>query len=173
MDWPQSPGDLWLWAARAGSLASIVGLPLVFREARRAKTMARRAQTASAAAEAASQDVIDELNRQVLLTDLTHTADLLTEALTLLRIDKRDLALLRISDALRALSQLRYLPRFTHPRVQTKFQSAISRLAVLISDLEGQQNLDIIRCSRTLHMVSNQLNEWIGKEKYADTEEAS
>lgn len=163
--------DLWEWVARLGGLASLVGLPLVFNESRRARESARNASTTAEAARLASKSAVEELHRQVLLTDMTHTADLLAEALTLLRTKNTGVALARISDVSRELSQLRHLERFREASIQVRFQKVISQLAVLQEDLDGDPALDVARCSHTLRSVSNQLDEWIGQEKYSRKED--
>jgi hypothetical protein len=118
----------------------------------------------------------NELQKNVLLTDISSCIGLIREVRAFMQEKRYDASLLRIEDINSKLIQLRHIKEFETEFSQQQFQSVISQLYVIRKNFEEswrEENI-LIDEERTLDVlmgISDKLDNWIGQYKYKVSEE--
>ena len=122
----------------------------------------------------AAVEAQNKIRRNVLLSDMASCEKTVNEVKTFVRGRKYESGLLRTSDLLSQLIQLRSFIEFSDGTHEEEFQDSISQLAI-IRDLFERKMIDTHReidgdaINTTLSVIADRLNSWIGKSKYTVT----
>lgn len=147
----------------AGSVLSLLGVGITLWQIR--KTL-RAAQ----AAEAAAKETQFAIARSVFLSDVSACVRSLEELKVLVRGERHEAALMRVTDLSTMLIQLQSL-RVQQADKRITFTGMLSQLAVMRESLEQKVNnqeaeIDPTQVNTQLSNVSDQLNRLLGEEKY-------
>lgn len=118
----------------------------------------------------------NEVQKNVLLTDISSCIGLIREVRAFMQEKRYDASLLRIEDLNSKLIQLRHIKGFDTEFSRQQFQSVISQLYVIRKNFEEslrEENI-LIDEERTLDVlmrISDKLDNWIGQYKYKVSEE--
>jgi len=147
-----------------GSLLSLLGVIIALVQIR--KTLA-----AARAAAVAAKDTQLAIARSVLLTDVSACVRSVEEVKVLVRVEKHEAALMRVTDLSTMLIQLQSLHAQQAANERVDFTKMLSQLAVMRESLEQRVNnqeaeINPVKVNTQLSNISDQLNRMLGKEKY-------
>ena len=148
------------WIAVASTIVSIVGLGVAFWQLAKTRRAAEAARTAA-------NDAHEAVRRSLLLSELSASTASMVALKDLIRAGRDEAALLRVSDLMNQLLQLRHLPSERTPN----FSAILGQLGILRGLLEkqvvaGGDHLERARVVGILSEISDVLHDWIGQEKY-------
>ena len=135
-----------------------------------------KTKKAAIAASNAAYDAKKVMQKEFMLSDISSSAKSIEELKSLMRRERFEDALFRISDLNSQLIQLRHLDYFQKEEFKKLFQDIIAQLAVLRDILENKisdngQKIEIVIVNRKLAEIADSLNDLIGKAKYTIKEE--
>lgn len=150
--------------AIGGLVVSIVGFFVAISQIFKTKK-------AAIAANEAAYDAKKGMQKEFMLSDISSSAKSIEELKSLMRRERYEDALFRISDLNSQLIQLRHLNYFQKEEFQKLFQDIIAQLAVLRDMLENKlsdtsHTIEIVLANRKLAEIADSLNDLIGKAKY-------
>jgi len=130
-------------------------------------------------AQAAKDAVVktqNEVQKNVLLTDISTCIGLVQEIKAFIQSKRHDATILRMEDLNSKLIQLRHIREFNSESSQKEFQSIVSQLYIIRQNFEemmGEKNIlvDEEKTLGALLRISDRLNDWIGRYKYEVSEE--
>jgi hypothetical protein len=130
-----------------------------------------KTQKAAVAAEKAAQETQSSLQNNVMLVDISTCLGTIEEIKTSVRSGRYEAALLRVTDLISQLIQVRQLSDFSK-LVGNNIQSVVSQLSILRNTLEAssrdpEKTLDATKINKKLSDISDCLNGWIGVCKYS------
>jgi hypothetical protein len=149
--------------AAAGSVLSLIGVAIAIWQIRKTLRVAEAAQRAA-------EETQRAITRSVLLTDLSTCTTALEELKALIRGKRVEAALLRVTDLNTQLTQLQSL-HGASPSEPLDFAQILTQLSILRELLERKLNeekvvVNPVQVNTVLSSISDQLNSWIGKQKY-------
>lgn len=148
-----------------GSAASVIGVCVAIWQIRRVLRTAQAAELAARMTQRAVQ-------RDVLLADLSSCSRTLDEVRAHVRTERIEAALLRVSDVVSQLAQLRRLIQ-RRPENKGILREALTQLQVLRDQLErvlaasGSAKFEPAQANKVLSVVSDDLNSMIGDIRYS------
>lgn len=148
----------------AGSALSLIGVVV-------ALVQIRRTLRAAQAAEAAAREVQQKISRNVLLADVSTCVRSLEEIKVLVRGERHEAALMRVTDLSSLLIQLQQL-RVQHAQQrELNFPEMLTQLSILREVLElkiykQETEVDPVQVNSQLANISDQLSHVLGEEKY-------
>jgi hypothetical protein len=150
-----------------GSVLSLIGVIIAIAQIRKTLRAAQSAQAAATQTQFA-------ISRNVLLTDISTCTRSLEELKVLIRGKRHEAALIRATDLSAQLIQLQHIQHSTNDIQNINFREILTQLSILRELLERkvfQQNTEVnpVQVNSQLSQISDQLNRWIGEEKYVVT----
>jgi len=155
----------------AGSMLSFLGVLIAISQIRKTRRAAEAAQNAT--------DKTQKLiARNVLLQDISACTTAIEEVKALIRSKRYEASLLRVTDLNTQLIRLRYLKSNDAGLADIPFQEIVTQMSMLREMLEqslNQKTSDLrpAHVNGILSRISDQLNAWIGKNRYVAKEGAS
>ncbi|HLL75459.1 MAG TPA: hypothetical protein VK421_09335 [Pyrinomonadaceae bacterium] len=151
-----------------GSVLSLIGVIIAIAQIRKTLRAAKAAQAAATQTQIA-------ISRNVLLTDISTCARSLEELKVLIRGNRFEAALMRVTDLTSQLVQLQHLQRPISTIQSIDFKEVLTQLSILRELLERkiyqhQTEINPVLMNSQLSQISDELNRWIGEEKYLVTE---
>jgi len=133
-----------------------------------------KTHSAASAARKAAIDSRQTLQTNLMLVDISSCIKQIEEIQVLLRNDRHESALLRVTDLGSQLVQLRHHHDFSSEDSRVEFQDILSQLSIIRNGLEQKLNdsqyfIQIVRINKKLAEIANRLNDWVGKGKYSIT----
>lgn len=156
------------WISTAGSILSFIGVLIALFQLRRTRASADAAKTA---AELASKVLQNNLS----MIEVSGCINEIEEAKALVRNGRFEAALLRVTDLIGKVTQLKSMPI---PKGMSNISGITSDLSHLgiIRDLLEQKiedkntKISTARVNNILSTIADELNVWIGENKYQLTE---
>lgn len=150
-----------------GIIVSLGGFAIAIRQIFKIKKVA-------IAAKEAALNARETLQTNIMLVDLSAHERIIDELKDFIRNKRYEAALIRISDTIAKLIQVRHMQCFSEEASSISFQDMISRLSILRENLEGKidnplASFDIILINKILSEISMELNNLIGKSKFANS----
>jgi hypothetical protein len=150
-----------------GIIVSLGGFAIAIRQIFKIKKVA-------IAAKEAALNARETLQTNIMLVDLSAHERVIDELKDFIRNKRYEAALIRISDTIAQLIQVRHMHCFSEEVSSISFQDMISRLSILRENLEGKiinpsALLDIILINKILSEIGIELNNLIGKSKFANS----
>lgn len=151
------------WLGLFGSLASLIGLPIAIWQI--VKT-----RRAAEAAKDASLETQKEISRNLLISDVSTCMRNLEEIKSYVRDEKYEFALIRVTDLISQLIQIRELLENSSRIHQIQFKERLSQLSIIRKSFEkkiarGSARLNIVQVNSQLSELSDDLNKLIGETK--------
>ena len=149
----------------AGSILSLIGVLIALVQIRKTLRAAR-------AAEIAAKETQQAIARNILLADVSTCTRTLEEIKVLVRGERHEAALMRVTDLSTLLIQLQHLNIQPASETKTNFARMITQLTILRELLEQKvyrQDTEInpVQVNTQLSKISDQLSRLLGEEKYA------
>jgi len=156
---------LYWWLGLLGSIASLVGLPVAIWQISKTRRAAESAKTASIQ----TQHVI---SRNLLLSDVSTCTRNIEEIKSFVRNGKYESALIRVTDLISQLIQIREVLENSSQPHQIEFEERLSQLVIIRTDFEkklakSSAKINIVQVNSQLAEVSDELNKLIGEAKIA------
>lgn len=147
-------------ATLVGTFLSLLGVLFAIGQIRRAVTAARAAENAAAGTERA-------IARNFFLADVSSCANAIEELKVLIRSDRHEAALLRVTDLTSNLIRIQHLPNTPVDTSGIEFRQILTQLVILRDVLEQklhttETDVNPVQANAVLSIVSDQLNHWIG-----------
>lgn len=156
---------LYWWLGLLGSIASLIGLPVAIWQ------ISKTRRAAEAAEKAASQTQKD-ISRNLLLSDVSTCTRNLEEIKSFVRNGKYESALIRVTDLISQLIQIREMLESSKQTHQIEFEERLSQLVIIRTDFEkklakNSAKINIVQVNSQLSEISDELNKLLGEAKIA------
>lgn len=156
---------LYWWLGLLGSIASLTGLPFAIWQIYKTRRIAEAARNASLKTQAA-------ISRNLLLSDISICTRNIEEIKSFTRNEKYESALIRITDLVSQLIQLRETLESSNQPHQIEFEERLSQLVIVRVNFEKKLTKDsvkinVVQVNSQLSEISDELNKLIGKAKLA------
>lgn len=156
---------LYWWFGLLGSVASLIGLPIAIWQILKTRRAAESAQEASLQTQKA-------ISRNLLLSDVSACTRNAEEIKQFVRNDRYEAALIRTSDLISQLIQIREILESSKQSYQIEFEERLSQLSIIRRDFEKKLaktsvKINIVQVNSQLSEISDDLNRLIGETKIA------
>lgn len=134
-----------------------------------------KTKKAALAAKEASVNAREVLQTNIMLVDISIYARIIDEVKSSLRNQRFESALIRVTDLISQLIQIRHMEHFSSKESPILFQEIVTQLSILRESLEQIINepdfpMDIVSVNKILSGITDLLYDLIGKYKYSNTQ---
>lgn len=152
------------WVSAAGSVLSLIGVVIAIIQIRKVRTSSDAAKNA-----ALHTSVALQLNMSMI--DISGCINLIEEIKTLVRSGRYEAALLRVSDLMGKMIQIKSFPTTPNMASMEGMQSMLAQLGVLRDLLErkihkASTQISQSQVNKTLSGIADDLNAWIGSNRF-------
>lgn len=135
-----------------------------------------KTKKAAFAAKEASINAREALQTNIMLVDMSLYASMIDEIKSFLRNHRYESALIRVTDLISQLIQIRHMEHFSSKESPASFQEIFTQLSILRENLEQIINdpefpLDIVSVNKILSGNADLLYDIIGKYKFSKSKE--
>ncbi len=157
------------WISIIGSFLSLIGVII-------ALVQINKTRRAAEAAKDASLQTQKAISRNLLLSDVPNCTRNIEEIKYFARNEKYESALIRVTDLVSQLIQLRETLESSNQSHQIEFEERLSQLVFIRVNFEKKLNknsvkINIVQVNSQLSEISDELNKLIGKVKLAIKED--
>jgi hypothetical protein len=153
------------WISAIGSFLSLIGVLVALHQIGKVRSAAESAKVAS---ELASSS----LQKNMAMIDISSCITVIEEIKVLIRGDRYEASLLRVSDLVGKIIQLKTMPKSDGVTEINKISSLLAQLGVLRDLLENKLHkpdtaVNPSKINGVLSSISDELHAWIGENKFA------
>jgi hypothetical protein len=157
--------DLVNWISIFGSLLSLIGVIIALIQIYKTRRAAEAAKDASIQTQKA-------ISRNLLLSDVSICTRNIEEIKQFVRIERYEAALIRVTDLISQLIQIREMLDRAKQVYQIEFEERLSQLSIIRKDFEkklakSSVKINAVQINSQLAEISDELNKLIGETKIA------
>lgn len=153
------------WISAVGSFLSLIGVLVALHQIGKVRSAAESAQEAS-------ETTSTSLQKNMAMIDISSCITVIEEIKVLIRGDRYEAALLRVSDLVGKIIQLKTMPKSEGVSEIKKVSSMLAQLGVLRDLLEkklheSDTEINPSKVNGILSSIADELHAWIGENKFA------